>query len=149
MVFKMMAEEDMQTVLKHPLGMIGTDAIPCPPGQGHPHPRGYGTFPRIIGKYARDEGLFSMAEAVRKMTALPAAKYGLKDRGMIKEGMIADIVVFDPQKITDRSTFQNPRRFPEGIVHVLINGLHALNNGNITGIKAGKFLRPSFLKNRH
>ncbi|MDA3788109.1 MAG: D-aminoacylase, partial [Desulfobacula sp.] len=143
MVFKMMTEEDMQVALKHPLGMIGTDALPCPPGLGHPHPRGYGTFPRIIGKYAREKGLFSIEEAVRKMTALPATKYGLKGRGLIKEGMIADIVVFDSQKIIDKSTFQHPRRPPEGIVHVLVDGQQAVKNGSVTGIKAGKFLRPS------
>ena len=144
MVFSMMREEDMKAALAHPAGMIGTDAIPCPPGQGRPHPRGYGAFPRILGRYARDEGLFSLEEAVRKMTSLPAAKWGLEDRGLAAEDQIADLVVFDPDAIIDRATYEDPRQTPEGVVHVMVAGRLALESGRPTGELAGTFLEPNF-----
>jgi N-acyl-D-amino-acid deacylase len=143
MVFSMMREVDMLTALAHPLGMIGTDAIPCPPGQGRPHPRGYGTFPRVLGRYARDQAVFNLEEAVRKMTSLPAKKLGLRDRGWIAEGMGADLVVFDAEKLIDRATYQHPRQKPAGFVHILVNGRLAMESGRLTGVKAGEFLSPS------
>jgi len=142
MVFAMMTERDMTTALLHPLGMIGTDAIPCPPGQGHPHPRGYGTFPRILGRYVREQQLLSLEEAVRKMTSLPAQTLGLHDRGLIGEGRAADLVIFDPETIIDRADYREPRRRPEGIIDVIINGRLALSDGRPTGITAGRCLKP-------
>lgn len=140
MVFTMMRSEDMQTALSHPLAMIGTDAIPCPPGRGRPHPRGYGTFPKILGTLTRDRGLFTLEEAVRKMTCLPATKLGLKDKGRIAEGMYADLVIFDRNNIVDRANYQTPRRPPSGISHILVEGTTALIDGKLTGRKAGRFL---------
>ncbi len=140
MVFDMLTEADMLAALTHPLGMVGTDAIPCPPGQGHPHPRGYGTFPEILGTYVRDRGLLTLESAVRKMTALPAARFGLVDRGLIGEGAFADIVIFDPTRITAHATYAHPRRLPEGIAWVLVNGVPAIADGQPTGATAGQFL---------
>ena len=140
MVFSMMRSEDMKTALTHPLAMIGTDAIPCPPGQGRPHPRGYGTFPKILGRLARDQGLFTLEEAVCKMTCMPATKLGLKDKGRIAEGMYADLVIFDRYNIMDQADYQNPRKPPTGISHVLVEGITVLKNGRLTGLKAGRFL---------
>jgi N-acyl-D-aspartate/D-glutamate deacylase len=140
MVFSMMRTEDMQTALVHPLAMIGTDAIPCPPGLGRPHPRGYGTFPKILGRLSRDQGLFSLEAAVYKMTGRPAAKFGLKDKGKIAEGMSADLVIFDRDGIMDHADYSNPRRPPTGISHILVEGVMAMNNGRLTGRKAGRFL---------
>jgi N-acyl-D-aspartate/D-glutamate deacylase len=143
MVFSMMTEEDMLTALSHPLGMIGTDALPCPPGQGRPHPRGYGAFPRILGRCARDAGVLGLEEAVRKMTGLPARKFGLEGRGRVAEGMHADLVVFDPKRIVDQATYADPRRPPKGIRAVFVNGREALSEGIVGPHRAGTFLAPS------
>jgi N-acyl-D-aspartate/D-glutamate deacylase len=143
MVFAMMDEKDMLTALTHPLGMIGTDAIPCPPGQGRPHPRGYGAFPRILGRYVRDQRVMTLEEAIRKMTCLPAQKFGLKDRGLVREGQFADLVVFDPEQIADRATYENPRRAPKGIRAVIVNGGIAVFDGRVTVGRSGRFLTPS------
>ena len=140
MVFSMMRTEDMKTALSHPLASIGTDAIPCPPGQGRPHPRGYGTFPKILGRMSGEGGLFTLEEAVHKMTHQPAAKLKLKERGIIAEGMFADLVIFDRNKIRDNADYRSPRKPPSGISHVLIEGVPAIKNGLLTGQKAGRFL---------
>lgn len=143
MVFSMMTEEDMLTVLRHPQGMIGTDAIPCPPGQGRPHPRGYGTFPRILGRWVRDAGGVRLEEAVRKMTSLPALKFGLHGRGRVAEGMHADLVLFDPGRIIDQATYVEPRQPPLGIKSVFVNGRPVLSDGVVGPDRAGLFLEPS------
>jgi N-acyl-D-aspartate/D-glutamate deacylase len=143
MVFSMMNEEDMLTSLRHPLGMIGTDAIPCPPGQGRPHPRGYGTFPRILGRYVRDAGSIRLEEAVRKMTSLPATKFGLQGRGRVAEGMHADLVLFDPGRIIDQATYAEPRLPPLGIKSVFVNGRPLLSDGAMGLARPGLFLEPS------
>jgi N-acyl-D-amino-acid deacylase len=142
MVFTMMTEADMLTALVHPLGLIGTDAIPCPPGQGRPHPRGYGSFPRILGRYVREKHALTLEEAIRKMTGLSAKKFGLKDRGMVQEGMAADLVVFDPGLIIDGATYEEPRRAPEGIGKVFVNGRLAVSEGVVLERRAGTFLSP-------
>jgi N-acyl-D-aspartate/D-glutamate deacylase len=143
MVFTMMDEKDMLTALTHPQGMIGTDAIPCPPGQGRPHPRGYGAFPRILGRYVRDRQALPLEEAVRKMTGLPARKFGLTDRGLVQEGRFADLVVFDADRIIDRATYEDPRRHPEGIKAVVVNGSVAVRDGCVTARRSGRFQTPS------
>lgn len=108
---------------------------------GKPHPRCYGTFPRLLGRYVRELGVLSLEEAVRKMTGLPAARLGLSDRGRIKEGAFADLVVFDPDRIADRATFADPHQFPTGIDLVLVNGVVAAEGGRQTEALAGKVLR--------
>jgi N-acyl-D-amino-acid deacylase len=134
-----MCEEDVRTVMRHPSTMIGSDGIPTL--EGKPHPRLYGTFARVLGRYARDEGLFSLAEAVHRMTGFAATKFGLRDRGVIKEGARADLVLFDPRRIIDRGTFEDPKRTPDGIEAVYVNGVKAVAGGKPTGARAGRVLR--------
>lgn len=140
MVFSMLRPEDRNTVITHPLTMIGTDAIPCPPGQGRPHPRGYGAFPKILGGLVRELGLMSFEEAVRKMTQMSARRYGLEDRGTIAEGMWADMVVLDRTAIIDRATYENPRQRPEGLHYVFVEGQLALEHGELRTTNAGRFI---------
>lgn len=121
-----MTEEDMTRALKHPLGCIGTDGLVFAPygplSRGKPHPRSYGTFPRAIGRYARDAGLMPVEEAIRKCTSWPASRLGLRDRGTIREGMKADLVIFDRDTLLDRATFDSPHQYPSGITQVIVNG---------------------------
>jgi N-acyl-D-aspartate/D-glutamate deacylase len=138
-----MSEDDVRQVLKHPLTMVGTDAfaIDGDPPTGLPlHPRHYGTFPRVLGHYARDVGLFGLPEAVYKMTGLPARKLGLSDRGTVAEGNWADLVVFDPRRVLDLATAAEPARRPAGIKAVLVNGEVAYQDGRPTGALGGKVL---------
>ncbi len=140
-----MDEEDVKTVLKNPIGMVGSDGSAISPkgilGIGKPHPRYYGTFPRVLGKYAREEKVISMEEAVRKMTSAPALRLGLKDRGLLREGFKADVVVFDPETVKDEATFADPHRFPTGIPYVVCNGVFTVDKGKHTGKLPGKTLR--------
>jgi len=138
MVVYAMSEEDVRTVMKHPLVMIGTDGIPT---SGRPHPRAYGTYPRVLGKYVREEKIFSLEEAIRKMTSLPAQKLGLKDRGMIAEGMIADLVIFNPSTIQEKSTYLNPHEKPEGIEYVLIGGFIVFERTRLLDSQKGQVIR--------
>lgn len=121
--------------------MIASDGRLTQPGDGHPHPRWYGTFPRVLGRYVRERGVLTLEEAVRKMTSLPAARLGLEDRGRIAEGLVADIVVFDPDRVVDRSTFQAPHQYPDGIEWVLVNGVVTVERGEYKDVRAGRVLR--------
>lgn len=136
-----MSEEDVRTVMRHPSTMIGSDGIPTL--EGKPHPRLYGTFARVLGRYARDEHLFGLAEAIHRMTGFPAAKFGLHDRGALRAGAFADLVLFDPQRIIDRGSFEAPRQPPAGIEAVWVNGIAALHAGRLTGARAGRTLARS------
>jgi len=140
-----MKEEDIKTIMKDPLVMIGSDGRAVAPHgkytKTHPHPRYYGTFPRILGKYVREEKVISLPEAIRKMTFMAASKIGLKDRGQITEGAFADIVIFNPQTVIDNATFENPHRFSSGIKEVLVNGKLVIEEGKLTSSLPGKFLR--------
>ncbi|MHB0885963.1 MAG: N-acyl-D-amino-acid deacylase family protein [Bacillota bacterium] len=140
-----MCEEDVKTVMAHPAVMIGSDGSSLAPygrlGESQPHPRNYGTFVRVLGKYAREEGVLTLVEAVRKMTGLPAARFGLWDRGLVRPGMAADLVVFDPDTVAERATFANPQQYPAGIDHVIVNGQVAVDPNGHTGALAGQILR--------
>lgn len=140
-----MNEENLHKVLKAPFTMIGSDGNAIAPygkvGRGNPHPRFYGTFPRVLGKYCRDEKVMDLAEAVRKMTAMPAEKLGLKDRGTLEKGKVADITIFNPETVIDRATFTDPHRYAKGIDYVLVNGKVTVEKGNHTGASAGRILR--------
>jgi N-acyl-D-amino-acid deacylase len=138
----MMNEEDVKKAISHQYTMIGTDGID--EGVGIPHPRSYGTFPRVIRIYARNEKIISIEDAIRKMSSLPAQKLGIKDRGLLREGFWADIVIFDPNKIIDRATYQEPRNSPEGIEYVIVNGTISIRNGKLTKEKGGRILRKNF-----
>ena len=119
--------------------MIGSDGLPH---DTHPHPRLWGTFPRVLGHYARDVGLFPLKEAIRRMTSLPASRFGLKDRGTIKEGAHADLVLFDPATICDAATFDNPMQPATGIHFVWVNGEPVWAAGKSTGNRPGTVLSP-------
>lgn len=142
-----MCEEDMRYVLSHSLSMIGSDSSARAPygvlGKGKPHPRTYGTFPRILGCYVREEGILTLESAIRKMTSLPAQKLKLRDRGLIREDMRADIVIMDPKRVIDQATYQNPHRYPEGIKYVLVNGRLVIENGEHTKALPGHVLHLS------
>jgi len=140
-----MCEEDVRKVLKYPEAMIGTDASAVTPygvlGKGKPHPRSYGTFSRVLGKYVREEKVLRLEDAVRKMTSLPAQKLGLRNRGLIAEGMQADITIFNAERVTDKATYSEPHQYPEGIEYVLVNGKIVISKGKHTEVLAGKALR--------
>jgi N-acyl-D-amino-acid deacylase len=139
-----MNEDTTEMVLRHPLVMLGSDGSSLAPygplGKGKPHPRNYGTFPRFLGYYVRERKLLPLPEAIKKVTSKPAAKLGLKDRGSLKQGNFADIVVFDPETIADTATFIDPHRYPEGIDYVLVNGTTVIDHGRHTEKLPGKVL---------
>ncbi len=144
-VYFLMSEEDVQTAMKIPWVSIGSDGSAVRPdgplAGGKPHPRWYGTFPRVLGKYVREDHVLTLEEAVKKMTYLNAEKLGLADRGLLKEGLRADITVFDAQRVVDRATFQNPHQYPVGIEYVAVNGVLVLENEQHLGKKPGLVLR--------
>jgi dihydroorotase/N-acyl-D-amino-acid deacylase len=140
-----MSEPDVSLALQQPWVSVDNDSQGTAPdgllGQEHPHPRAYGTFPRILRKYVREEGKLKLEEAIRKFSALPAQRMRLGDRGVLKAGMWADVVIFDPQTITDRATFENPNQLSEGMQYVLINGVPVIDGGKATNALPGKVLR--------
>jgi N-acyl-D-aspartate/D-glutamate deacylase len=140
-IYHCMSEEDVRRILQHPATMIGSDGLPNDP---RPHPRLWGTFPRVLGHYCREERLFPLAKAVHKMTGMPAQQFGLTGRGRIEEGCHADLVLFDPETIRDTATFSNPISAAEGIAAVWVNGVLSYQDGVAAGERAGRFLpRPS------
>jgi len=140
-----MCEEDVEYVLQYPNAMVGSDGSALasygPLAKGHPHPRNFGTFPRVLGHYSRVRGLITLQEAVRKMTSLPAQKLGLRDRGVIRPGAWADLVVFNPETVVDVATYADPKRYPKGIEHVIVNGVLTVSRGRHSGARAGKVLK--------
>ncbi len=140
-----MSEENTAAVLAHPLGMVCSDGSALATygdlSHGSPHPRSYGTFPRVLGHYARDMGLFPLETAIHKMTAMPADRLRLEGRGRVAEGSYADLVVFDPDTVADQATFEEPHQYPAGIPHVMVNGRLVLRDGEQTGELPGKPLR--------
>ncbi len=143
MVFHGMSEDDVKSIMQYPFNMFASDASIRIYKQGNPHPRGYGTNARILGKYVREEKVIRLEEAIRRMTSLPATKFKLKDRGLLLEGMAADIVIFNEQTVTDRSTFDQPHQYSSGFSYVLVNGQITVDEGQHTGVRAGKALRKS------
>mgnify|MGYP001073393744 CR=1 FL=1 len=139
-IFFLMEEDDVSTVIKHPVSMIGSDSVP-PKKTGLVHPRNYGTFPRVIKRYVHEKGILTLEEAVRKMASYPAQRLGIRDRGLIREGMWADMVIFDPKKISDKATYEDPFQYPDGIEYVFVNGALTIKKGGYTGALAGKVLR--------
>jgi N-acyl-D-aspartate/D-glutamate deacylase len=136
-IYHSISEDDMRRILRHPATMIGSDGLPNDP---RPHPRLWGTFPRVLGRYSRDEGLFSLAEAIYKMTGLPAQRFALSKRGFIREGYYADLVLFDPETIIDMATFSDPIRPAEGIAAVWVNGILTYTSEGASGDRGGRFL---------
>jgi N-acyl-D-aspartate/D-glutamate deacylase len=140
MVYHFMDEADVTRILQHAAVSIASDASVIDPGAGTPHPRGYGNTARVLGTYVRDRKVLSLEEAVHKMTSLPAAHFGFDGRGVIREGAIADLVVFDPATVADRATFAAPHAFPTGIPHVVVHGQLVVHGGKLTGARPGQLL---------
>jgi N-acyl-D-amino-acid deacylase len=142
-----MSDDNLKRILAHPLGMVCSDggavALDGPAHAGHPHPRSLGTFPRILGTYVRETRTLTLPQAINKMTALPASRVRLADRGRLARGMAADVVVFDPATVRDRATYAEPFQYPEGIRAVLVNGVVALRDGEHSETRRGRVLRPA------
>jgi N-acyl-D-aspartate/D-glutamate deacylase len=141
-LYHMMSEDDVKTGLRFNRVTIGTDSSALRTegalAQGAPHPRSYGTFPRVLGKYVREDKLFTLEEAVSRMTALAAAQMGIRDRGQIKERMLADLVIFNPATVRDNATYEKPHQYPTGIEHVIVNGVPVLDPKGLTGARPGR-----------
>ncbi|MFQ6123292.1 MAG: amidohydrolase family protein [Candidatus Heimdallarchaeota archaeon] len=144
-VLHMMSEADVRRVMTQPFMGVGSDSSSVAPygplSEGKPHPRAYGTFARILGHYTRDEGVFPLQEAIRKMTSFATQRLGLKDRGLLRENFMADAVVFDPKEVRDLATYENPHQYPTGIEYVILNGQVVITQGEHTQINAGQVLR--------
>ena len=140
-IFHAMDEADVIRIMQHPLSRIETDGDPVAYGDGFPHPRSYGAFPRVLARYVRELNVLTLEQAVQKMTSMSADLYSLSDRGRIEAGAFADLVVFDPETIEDKSTFTDPHRYPVGIDHVMVNGTFVIRAGALTGERPGRWLR--------
>jgi N-acyl-D-amino-acid deacylase len=137
-VFHSMAEEDVENILRNPLVAVASDSGVREFGVAMPHPRGYGTNCRVLGVYARERRVITLEDVVRKMTSLPATAFRFADRGLLREGMVADVVVFDPSTVSDRATFEKPHAYSVGMVHVIVNGEFVIRDGNMTGALPGR-----------
>jgi dihydroorotase/N-acyl-D-amino-acid deacylase len=141
MVYHVLDEADVARIMAHPQVMVASDGRLTRPGEGVPHPRSYGTVPRVLAHYVRDRGILTLEEAVRKMTTMPARRMGLTDRGAVAVGMKADLVVFHPVTVTDQATFAEPHRYPTGIAFVMVNGRLAVDRGRFHDVRSGVVLR--------
>lgn len=139
-IFHAISEEDLQRILRHPATMIGSDGEVPIFGVASPHPRSYGTFVRVLGRYVRELNVITLEDAVRKMSSFPAQRIGLADRGVLREGMKADIAIFDPATVRDVATFERPHQYPEGVICVIVNGQVAFENGKMTAARPGRIL---------
>ncbi len=140
-VFHSMNEEDLSLFLKQPLTMIASDGGPRKLGEDVPHPRSYGNNARILARYVREQKVLSLEEAVRRMSNLPAQTFGIKDRGVLKAGAWADLVIFDPAKVQDVATFDDPHHYAEGFSDVLVDGVPVIREGKLTQARPGGPLR--------
>ena len=140
-VFHAMAEQDLERVMRHPATMIASDGWVQIFGRGVPHPRSYGTFPRVLGVYVREKNVITLQDAIRKMTSFPAQRIRVNDRGILKPGMKADIVVFDPDRVRDTATFEKPHSYAEGFSSVIVNGQVVFDGKAMTAARPGKVVR--------
>jgi N-acyl-D-amino-acid deacylase len=142
MVYHIIDEGDVRRIMRHPQTMIASDGRLTRPGQGVPHPRAYGTFPRVLGHYVRDEGVLTLEQAVHKMTAMPAARLGLAgQRGCLAAGCAADLTLFDAATVGSPATFTDPHQYATGIPFVLVNGVPVVDRGEFTAARPGRALR--------
>ena len=149
-VYFLMSEDNVQKQIRLPWVSFDSDAASLAPEKAflksNPHPRAYGNFARLLGKYVRDERLISMEEAVRRLTSFSAETLGIKQRGVLKKGYFADVVVFDPERIQDHATFEKPHQYATGVRHVFVNGIQVLKDGEHTGAKPGRIVTNSRAK---
>jgi len=141
MVYRSMGESDVDTILRYPLTAVASDGGVREFGVGLPHPRSYGTNARVLGEYVRNRKLLTLEDAVRRMTSMPARTFNFKDRGVVREGMAADLLLFDPARVDDKATYENPHRFSEGFDFVLVNGVVMVDGGQLTENRGGRVLR--------
>ena len=140
-IYHVLDEPDVERIMRHPQTMIASDGRLSQPGNGHPHPRAYGTFPRVLGRYVRERNVLTLESAIHKMTGMPAATLGLPDLGAVRAGARADITIFRADSVADLATFQAPHQYPAGIPYVIVNGTVAVDGGRFTGARAGRVLR--------
>jgi len=142
-IYHAISEDDLVRIMKHPATMIASDASPGMPifGKDVPHPRAYGTFARVLGVYVREKHVLTLEDAVRKMSSFPAQRMGISDRGVIRPGLKADVVLFNPTTIIDKATFDRPHQYAEGVSTVIVNGRVTFEGGRMTGERAGQALR--------
>lgn len=146
-IYHFMADDDVERIMRHPATMIASDGELTFPGDAQLHPRSYGTFPRVLGRYVREKGVLTLEEAVKKMTSMPAAALGLADRGRIAPGLAADLVVLDPTTVLDRGTFTDPHQYPTGLDVVIVNGVVTVEGGRLSAARGGRpVLRPSAMR---
>lgn len=149
MVFHSMQEQDVENIMRYPFTMIASDSGIRQFGAGVPHPRGYGSNARVLGKYVRERNVIRLEDAVRRMTSLPAQKFGFKDRGLLKAGMKADIVIFDPRVVEDEATYEKPHAFAKGFKYVLVNGKLTVDNFKHNQTRNGEILYgPAYKRNK-
>jgi len=140
-IYHSMQEDDVIRIMKHPLAMFCTDGDNVGYDVGFPHPRSYGTFPRVLGRYVRELGVLTLEGAIRKMTSLSADQIGQRERGRIAAGMFADLTIFDPETVADRATYTDPHQFPVGVRHVIVNGVPVIRDGALTGATPGRVIK--------
>jgi dihydroorotase/N-acyl-D-amino-acid deacylase len=140
-VFHAISEQDLIRIMQHPATMVASDGEIPTPGRGQPHPRSYGTFARVLGVYVREQRVLTLEDAVRRMSSFPAQRIGLGDRGVLKAGLKADIVVFDPARVRDVATFEQPHQYAEGFSTIIVNGAVVFENGAMTAARPGRVLR--------
>ena len=140
-IYHVLDEGDVRRIMASPFMMVASDGRLSQPGDGHPHPRAYGTFPRVLGEYVRTQKVLSLELAIHKMTQMPAKRLGLTDRGVLRNGAVADVVIFDANTVNDQATFAEPHQYPVGIETVIVNGMVSVDNGKPTGVRAGRVIR--------
>jgi N-acyl-D-amino-acid deacylase len=136
-----MSDPDVERIMRHPLTAIASDAGYVPFGEGIPHPRIYGTNARVLARYVREKGILTLEDAIRKMTSLPARTFGFRDRGEVREGLAADLVLFDPARVQDRAEFAKPHQYATGFDFVLVNGAVVIEDGKANTNRPGRILR--------
>ena len=141
MVYHSMGPVDVERIMRYPNTAVASDGGVREFGVGVPHPRSYGNNARVLAEYVRDQHVLTLEDAVRRMTSLPARTFRFADRGRVTEGGAADLLVFDPQRVQDRATFQNPHQYSEGFDYVIVNGKIAVENGKLTEVRAGRIIR--------
>jgi N-acyl-D-amino-acid deacylase len=141
MVYHGMSEDDVIRIMRQPFTMIASDSGVRQQDESIPHPRGYGNNVRVLGRYVRERSIISLEDAIRKMTSLPAQTFGFRDRGMVREGFAADLVILDENTVSDRATFEKPHQFPTGISYVIVNGEVVLAGDALTESRPGMALR--------
>jgi N-acyl-D-amino-acid deacylase len=141
MIYHLMGEADIERILRYPSTAIASDGGIVELGVGNPHPRSYGTNARVLAEYVRARGVLTLEDAIRRMTSLPARTFGLRDRGLLREGNAADLVLFDPVRVQDKSTYAQPHQYSQGFDFVLVNGQIVVDDGKLTAARPGQALR--------